>query len=653
MQQWFYNLGIRTKLRIGFGILFVLALVIGIAGYKAMNIILPNFDSMYKDRLVPAIQMYRIDKDLTEMRSLSLSHIKLAGLGDMQQIEDKIKALDAGIEREITAYAATYLVAEEQAALPKLRQHLKEFRTVFQQKMEYSRQMQTLQAEQVHINEENQALERVLADVTTIINIQDKVGKELYEASLKTANRLQITLWIAIGGGMVLGYIVATAIIGSLLRPIRRLDQAASQIAAGDVEASVTVQSTDEIGNLSTSFNTMAANIRTLLSEVRTQSQSAEEAARQADTARQAAVEQQEYLSAKVEEILADMQLLAKGDLTRQLSVEQRDAIGRLFEGFNETVQTMEALVGSVVQAVETTATASVQISSASEQLARALADQSAQTAQVASAVEEMTRTISENTRQATIAASEASDASSDAVQGGDVVQATIDGMNGVAEVVMESARTIEALGKSSEQIGEVIQTIEEIADQTNLLALNAAIEAARAGEQGRGFAVVADEVRKLAERTTKATKEIAQTIQRIQGETGKAVTAMHAGREQVDSGKRSASSAADALQRIIHHTSTVSNSVTQLAAASEQQARTSEEITERMERIRVVAEQAAHSVGDVAQTAENLRSMTEHLRTLTGQFLLSHHQQDSHAQRPGRVKRALPPHATRSALMP
>jgi methyl-accepting chemotaxis protein len=623
MQQWFYNLRIRTKLRVGFGIMFVLAIIMGWSSYNAVNTIIPNFDSMYKDRLIPAIQMYRINKDLAEMRAASLTHIKLTGLGDMQPLEDKIKALDSDLEQQLSNYVATILVAEEQAVLPKLRLHLKEFRTMFQQKMEFSRQMQTLQAEQLHINEENQALERLLADVTTIVGIQDRVGRVMYEEAERSAKFLTILLLAVIVGGIIIGYFVATAIIKSLLRPIRRLDRAASQIAAGDVEANVQVQTTDEIGNLGASFNAMAANIRTLLNEVRTQSHAAEEAARQAETARRTAVEQQEYLSAKVEEILREMQLFAKGDLTLQLSVAQRDTIGRLFEGFNDTVQTMGTLVGSVVQAVETTATASAQISATSEQLAAALAEQSSQTAQVAAAVEEMTRTITENTRQATIAASEAADASNDAVQGGNVVQATIDGMNSVTEVVMESARTIEALGKSSEQIGEVIQTIEEIADQTNLLALNAAIEAARAGEQGRGFAVVADEVRKLAERTTKATKEIALMIQRIQSETGKAVAAMHSGREQVDSGRRSASSAAEALTRIISHTATVSDSVTQLASASEEQARTSEDITRHMEHIRVVADQAAQSVGDVAKTAESLRLMTEHLRTLTGQFRL------------------------------
>ncbi|MHB9041660.1 MAG: methyl-accepting chemotaxis protein, partial [Melioribacteraceae bacterium] len=189
------------------------------------------------------------------------------------------------------------------------------------------------------------------------------------------------------------------------------------------------------------------------------------------------------------------------------------------------------------------------------------------------------------------------------------------------SEVVKQSAETVQTLGKSSDQIGEIVQVIDDIADQTNLLALNAAIEAARAGEQGRGFAVVADEVRKLAERTTKATKEIATMIKQIQKDTEGAVQSMSRGTEEVEKGKVLADKAGQSLKQIISGAQDVVDMSTQVAAASEEQSSAAEQISKNIEAISNVTQESAAGVQQIARAAEDLNRLTVNLQELVLRF--------------------------------
>jgi hypothetical protein len=190
-----------------------------------------------------------------------------------------------------------------------------------------------------------------------------------------------------------------------------------------------------------------------------------------------------------------------------------------------------------------------------------------------------------------------------------------------IADVVEQSAQTVETLGRSSDQIGEIVQVIDDIADQTNLLALNAAIEAARAGEQGRGFAVVADEVRKLAERTTQATKEIAAMIRQIQKDTSGAVESMMHGKKEVESGKELARKAGESLKEIITGATNVVDTVTLVATGSERQSAASAEIARNIDAISTVTQETATGTEQIAKAAEDLSRLTVHLQELTGQF--------------------------------
>ncbi len=297
------------------------------------------------------------------------------------------------------------------------------------------------------------------------------------------------------------------------------------------------------------------------------------------------------------------------------------DSKDRIFE----SLRTMSVNVTNVIaqlsdRAVQLVST-STGMASTADNLARGSEEQTHQTTQVSSAIEEMTSTIVEASKNAGDAAGQAKQAAEAAQQGNDVVAHTIEGMNRIATVVQESAHTIQKLSKSSDQIGEIATVINDIADQTNLLALNAAIEAARAGEQGRGFAVVADEVRKLAERTTKATAEITTMIKTIQGETRGAVTAMEQGINEVQAGRELADQAGDSLQSIGEYAQRVMDMVRQIATAAEQQSAASEQIAKSVVRISQVTKTNASEVKLSADAAEQLNKQAEDLRTMVSQF--------------------------------
>lgn len=316
--------------------------------------------------------------------------------------------------------------------------------------------------------------------------------------------------------------------------------------------------------------------------------------------------------------------LVASGDLTARSPIKTRDEMGMLAGEVNVMAEKLQQTMNQVVQSSLQVAAAAGQLNSTAERIATGAEEVAAQTGTVATASEEMAATsmsIAQNCHQA---ANGSEKANSTAKAGAAVVEQTVAVMGRIASRVTASAKTVAGLGARSDQIGEIIGTIEDIADQTNLLALNAAIEAARAGEQGRGFAVVADEVRALAERTTRATREIAEMIKAIQLETKGAVEAMEQGVGEVESGTREAAKSGDALREILDQISAVTMQVNQIATAAEEQTATTGEITGNIQQITEVVHDTSRGAHESASAAGLLAGLAEDLRSLVGQFRLA-----------------------------
>ena len=447
------------------------------------------------------------------------------------------------------------------------------------------------------------------------------MGYSLVEVNKELSGKVYLLL-ITSSIIFIVGLGIIFIISSFLTKKIKILNDSAIKIGNGDLSAEINVNSEDEVGRLAQALKTMMEHIKVGSGSLLSEKLKAEKATAEAESQRNNYALERDYLSEKIDEILEGMNKLAEGDLTVQLVSEKKDdVVGKLFCGFNQLVINIKQIITSVYESVIATASTSNQIYTSSEAMAAGANEQSGQTSEVVYAIEEMTRTIIDTTKNSSIAADAANKAGLIAKEGGKGVEETIEGMNRIAEVVKKSAITVQALGKSSDQIGEIVQVIDDIADQTNLLALNAAIEAARAGEQGRGFAVVADEVRKLAERTTKATKEIAMMIRKIQEDTEAAVLSMNEGTEEVEKGKTLADQAGKSLREIISGAEQVVDLVTQVAAASEEQSRAAEQISKSVEAISTVTRDSSAGIKQITHASVDLNNLTTNLQKLISKF--------------------------------
>lgn len=324
---------------------------------------------------------------------------------------------------------------------------------------------------------------------------------------------------------------------------------------------------------------------------------------------------------APLQQTVVFAQRIAAGDLTHDLPQDRRDEPGQLMAAMQSMSVSLRTLVGRIGGSVSQIAAAAEQLSAITAQTNAGVHSQKMETEQTATAMHEMAATVQEVAQNAELASQAARDADGEAQQGNQVVQQAVSQIGELAGEVEESAEAIAALNQESARIGGVLEVIRNVAEQTNLLALNAAIEAARAGEQGRGFAVVADEVRALAKRAQDSTEEIEGLIASLQNMAKGAVAKMDSSRNLTQRTVTLAGEAGAALGRITQAVSTIEQMNQQIAAAAEEQSAVAETISESITRVRDIGEQSANASQQTAVSSAELARLGVELQGLVAQF--------------------------------
>lgn len=331
---------------------------------------------------------------------------------------------------------------------------------------------------------------------------------------------------------------------------------------------------------------------------------------------------------------------LATGDLALSIDNDRDDEFGQLQHAMGRMAEKLRNIVGQISSLSGMVASSAEEVSATTTQLSSGLNEQSDQIGQSATATTEVAQTIMEVAKNAAEASSAADESVAAAREGRSVVDRTVSSMLNIARNVESSSKTMEELGESSRRIGDIIHVINDIASQTNLLALNAAIEAARAGEQGRGFAVVADEVRKLAEKTGKATEEITDMIKHIQHDTREYVNSMGENKAEVEQGVVQAQQAILSLDTIVNASDRCLDQVRSIAAASEQQSAAIEEVSAGAENMANNFQLSRDAVSQVNSTSAGLAQVASDLAKLVSWFNIASH---NHPGLKGKAEGTLP----------
>ena len=408
-------------------------------------------------------------------------------------------------------------------------------------------------------------------------------------------------LAIVMGVAVVLVIGGAYLLSGSLTRQIRYIMDLFSEIGMGNFSARCQVISRDELGSMANSLNAMLDNLVHLI-------QSSEE---------------RDEMQQSIMKLLTDISALTEGDLSVRAEVTE-DMTGAIADSFNTMAEQLSRLVSNVKRSTHEVSTTSQEVSKTTIEMSRTSDEHATRINEAIDVIGKMTRSIQRVSEHASQSAKVSEQAKQDAMTGAKAVRQTNEAINDIRERVQEAARAIKRLGESSQEIGNIVQIINDIADRTSILALNASIQAAMAGDAGRGFAVVADEVQRLAEQSTNSTKQIETLVKNIQGEIHEAGSRMEDSIQRVVHGTQLANGAHSKLEEIESVSTKLAELVQAISIAAKQQAASSQEISDTMKKVGQISSQASQQGKQTALSITNLARTSQQLSDSVDVFKLA-----------------------------
>jgi methyl-accepting chemotaxis protein len=548
------KLSIAARLYLLVGMMAVLSIVVGAFGLYGMSGTVAGLKTVYEDRTVPMVQLARIQRLVQRIQIDFYAAIMHAPDGQYAKLHDhpieshfnSVNESLTGIDQAWKAYMATYLTPEEKALAADAEKRLQDFRDSLVSPTLTSLGKGNFSVEVVRaFLAARRNIGTPTADsIALLVTYQEKLAKEEFQSAVASYERTRAIAVGLIVGGLLAACVLAFAIIQSVTRPLKSMQDAIVRAQAGR-------------------------------------------------------------------------------DFTQRADDRGRDDVGITARAFNGLMQALQDTFGELRGNVTQLNRSSQELATTAQQAAAGSNDSSEAASSMAAAVEEMTVSVTHLAENARDASALSADSGKRAGEGGRIIQETTTEIQSIASTVDQSAKVIIRLGAQSDKISSVVKVIKEIADQTNLLALNAAIEAARAGEQGRGFAVVADEVRQLAERTAKSTAEISDMIGSIQESTEGAVTSMQGSVKTVEAGVKLAQSAESAMQSIHDGASRVVQVVADMSAALSEQSAAATAIAQQVERVAQGADESSAAARGTADSAKELSALAGNMDRELARFKL------------------------------
>lgn len=633
--RWFLNLKTGVKLGLGFGICIFSLLLLGALGLLRLGTIVEMNRRFYQDEQL-LVYSTRVRANMLRYHRDEKDMILAQRPEDIARFSAEMQEYASNLQNTLKQWKNGVTTDADRATIKKIEDDWNAFLPIDRKVMALARKNKVQEAQNLSEGTGRywvKNLETTLDDY--IHSLQDRAKQMRQEAAaVSSASRLQFTAFMALSSiiSLILAWFITTSITKPLAKvsgqmrwleenAITSLEGAVRRLAEGDLTATISVgsdgvgmevsthQRRDEIGQMATVFHAMLEKIRGTLS-------SYEEARR--------------ALKGLIGQVVESAESVAS--MSRQLTVSAE-----------QTAQAANEIAGSVqevAQAASQSATTSQEIARASDQQARSATEASAAVEKLQAAVAHIRETLAQQQQAAASAqkgmqeaahvvaqvsqsiediSDRAQKSAQDAHSGSQSVEETIKGMSRIRQQVEEAVERVKHLGNMGREIGSIIQTINEIAEQTNLLALNAAIEAARAGEHGRGFAVVADEVRKLAERSAQATGQISTLIGQVQEGVQQAVAAMDASSQEVVLGTQQSEKAGTALMQILQSVEQVTANIKDIEELAQQMSHSVAEVQRTVEQVAVhasedmqLAESMSHSVDQVSESVASVAAICE-----------------------------------------